>query len=165
MGRGKYVGTIIIFLFITWISGWTFASGQVIPPSDTAKRFIGTWQLISISSAGQKDPNRGSHPAGLIYYDATGHMAVQIMPDRLRPKYAGTEPTPEEAKAAITGYTAYFGTYTINEEARTVTHHRTGNINPGGLGDFVRRYEFAPGDRLILRPLESMNELTWERIK
>jgi hypothetical protein len=165
MGRVKYVGTIIIFLFITWISGWNLASGQVIPLSDTAKRFIGTWQLISITLAGQMDPNRGSHPIGLIYYDGTGYMAVQIMPDRLRPKYAGTEPTPDEAKATITGYTAYFGTYTINEEARTVTHHRMGNINPGGLGDFVRRYEFAPGDRLILRPLESMNELTWERIK
>ena len=165
MGRVKYVGTIIIFLFSTWISGWNLASGLVIPLGDTAKRFIGTWQLISITSAGQKDPNRGSHPIELIYYDGTGHMAVQIMPDRLRPKYARTEPTPDEAKAAITGYTAYFGTYTINEEARTVTHHRIGNINPGGLGDFVRRYEFAPGDRLILRPLESMNELTWERIK
>ena len=165
MGRVKYVGTIIIVLLIASISGWNLASGQVIPLSDTAKRFIGTWQLISITSAGQKDPNRGSHPTGLICYDSTGHMAVQIMPDRLRPKYAGTEPTPDEAKAAITGYTAYFGTYTINEQARTVTHHRMGNINPGGLGDFVRRYEFVPGDRLILRPLESTNELTWERIK
>jgi hypothetical protein len=86
MGRVKYIGTIIIFLFIIWISGWNLASGQVIPLSDTAKRFIGTWQLISITSAGQKDPNRGSHPIGLIYYDSMGHMAVQIMPDRLRPK-------------------------------------------------------------------------------
>jgi hypothetical protein len=165
MARVKYVGTIIIALLIASVSGWNVAGEQVIPPSDTAKRFIGTWQLISITSAGQKDSNRGSHPTGLIYYDSTGHMAVQIMPDRLRPKYAGTDPTPEEAKAAITGYTAYFGTYTIDEEARTVTHHRMGNVNPGGLGDFVRRYEFAPGDRLILRPIESINELTWERIK
>jgi hypothetical protein len=114
MGRVKYVGTIIVVLLITWISGWNVASGQVIPPSDTARRFIGTWQLISITSAGQKDPNRGSYPTGLIYYDSTGNMAVQIMPDRFRPKYADTEPTPEEAKAAITGYTAYFGTYTIS---------------------------------------------------
>ena len=102
---------------------------------------------------------------GLIYYDETGHMAVQIMPDRLRPKYAGAEPTPDEAKAAITGYTAYFGTYTIDERTHTVTHHRLGNINPGALGDFVRRYEFASSDRLILRRIESTNELTWERIK
>ncbi len=87
------------------------------------------------------------------------------MPDRARPKYAGRQPTPDEAKAAITGYIAYFGTFTVDEKARTVTHHRTGNINPGGLGDFVRRYEFAPGDRLILRPMENMNALTWERLK
>ena len=165
MARVKYVGTIIIVLLIASISGWNVAGEQVIPPSETAKRFIGTWQLISITSAGQKDPNRGSHPIGLIYYDGTGHMAVQIMPDRLRPKYAGTEPTTDEAKAAITGYTAYFGTYTIDEKTHSVTHHRLGNINPGALGDFVRRYEFASSDRLILRPLESTNELTWERIK
>jgi hypothetical protein len=65
----------------------------------------------------------------------------------------------------LAGYTAYFGTYTIDEAARTVTHHRTGNLNPGGLGDFVRRYEFVTEDRLILRPLESTNALTWERLK
>ena len=132
---------------------------------DTAKRLIGTWRLVSITRNGKTDPNRGPHPAGLIYYDSSGHMAVQIMPDRVRPKYAGSEPTPDEAKAAITGYTAYFGTYTIDESARTVTHHRMGNINPDSPIDVVRRYEFASGDRLILRPVENQDELTWQRIK
>jgi hypothetical protein len=92
-------------------------------------------------------------------------MAVQIMPDRVRPRYAGSEPTPDEAKVAITGHTAYFGTYTIDESARTVTHQRMGNINPDSPIDVVRRYEFASGDRLILRPVENQDELTWERIK
>jgi hypothetical protein len=166
MNRIRYFGMMLFIVFLTaWISGWSAANGQVSSLSDTAKRFIGTWRLVSITATGQTDPNRGSHPIGLIYYDGTGHMAVQIMPDRLRPKYADAEPTPDEAKAAITGYTAYFGTYTIDERAHTVTHHRLGNINPEALGDFVRRYELASSDRLILRPLESTNELTWERIK
>jgi hypothetical protein len=143
----------------------SYAGAQSTVDNATAKRFIGTWRLISTTTDGKMDPNRGPNPTGLIHYDAKGYMAVQIMPDRARPKYASAEPTPEEAKAALSGYTAYFGTYTIDEKARTVTHHRTGNINPGGLGDFVRRYEFAPGDRLILRPLENMNALTWERVK
>jgi hypothetical protein len=91
-------------------------------------------------------------------------MAAQIMYDG-RSKYAGTSPTPEEAKAAITTYTAYFGTYRVDEQARTITHHRTGNVNPGGLGDFVRRYEFISNDRITLSPLESNNVLTWERVK
>src|SRR5258708_39348178 len=98
--------------------------------SDTAKRLMGTWRLVTITRNGETEPNRGPHPTGLIYYERTGHMAVQIMPDRVRSKYTGSEPTPDEAKAAITGYTAYFGTYTIDESARTVTHHRMGNIHP-----------------------------------
>jgi hypothetical protein len=40
-------------------------------------------------------------------------MAVQIMPDRDRPKFANSQPTPDEAKSALVGYTAYFGTYTV----------------------------------------------------
>jgi hypothetical protein len=38
----------------------------------------------------------------------------------------------------------------------------------GGAVDFVRRYEFAPGDRLILTPVgnpTTPTHLTWERIK
>jgi len=92
-------------------------------------------------------------------------MAAQIMPDRPRAKYAAAQPTPEEAKAAITGYTAYFGTYTVDEKARTVTHHRKANLNPGGIDTVVRRYEFVTRDRIILRPVENQNQLTWERVK
>lgn len=135
------------------------------PQDDAAKRLLGTWRLIETTVDGKPDPSRGLHPTGLLYYDATGHMALQVMPERGRPAFAGTDPTAEEAQAALRGYSAYFGTYTLDEHAHTVTHHREGNINPGGLGDFVRRYEFLPGDRVALRPMESQNELVWERIK
>jgi hypothetical protein len=64
-----------------------------------------------------------------MIYDSLGNMAAQVMPNRERRKYAAAEPTPEEAKAAITGYLAYFGTYAVDEQARTVIHHRKGNIN------------------------------------
>lgn len=115
---------------------------------------------------GRPDPERGPHPKGLIYYDRTGHMAAQIMPDRAHPKWAASEPTCDEAKAALAGYTAYFGTYTVDERARTVTHHRIGNIAPGRPVDRVRRYEFVSRDRLILTPAEAPNtHLTWERIR
>jgi hypothetical protein len=157
--------TIVLTLGLCMGLGIGDASAQSPAYSDTAKRFVGTWRLVSITADGKMDPNRGPRPTGMIYYDAKGNMAVQIMPDRPRPKFAAASPTPDEAKAAMVGYTAYFGTFSIDERARTVTHHRTGNINPGAFGDFVRRYEFASEDRLILRPVESMNALTWERIK
>ncbi|MSQ15053.1 MAG: hypothetical protein EXR50_04220 [Dehalococcoidia bacterium] len=58
-------------------------------PSETAKRFIGMWRLVSITgTTAEVQANRGPHPTGVIYYDGTGHMAVQIMPDRARPRYA-----------------------------------------------------------------------------
>jgi hypothetical protein len=141
------------------------AGGQSAAQGDTAKRFVGTWRLVSVTENGRMDLHRGVHPPGLIYYDAHGYMAVQIMPDRPRPKFAAQSPTPDEAKAALSGYTAYFGTYSIDERAGTVTHHRTGDIYPGPFGDLVRRYEFASGDRLILRPVENRTALTWERVK
>jgi hypothetical protein len=99
--------------------------------------------------------------------DQYGQMAVQVMPDRPRTKFAGTEPTPEEAKAALTGYSAYFGTYQVDERAGTLAQHRVGSINPGEVGgDFVRRYEFVGEDRLVLTPFEGPGRsLTWERVK
>ena len=95
-------------------------------------------------------------------------MAAQFMPDRDRPKWKeGEQPTPEQAKEAIRRYVAYFGTYTIDERARTVSHHRKGTINGAGVGvDFVRRYEFVAGDRLILTPVDNRSvHLTWERTR
>ena len=133
-------------------------------PADDVKRLVGTWRLVSI--AGSKlERYRGEKPAGLLYYDDKGHMAVQIMPGRKRSAYAGELPTSEEARDALLGYTAYFGTYWVDGTKRTVTHHRTGNMNPGGLGDFVRRYEFLSDDKIVLMPVESNAGLTWERVK
>lgn len=141
--------------------------GQSAPHGDAARRIVGTWRLVSITAGGGVEPNRGAHPTGQVHYAANGCLSLQIMPDRSRPKYAGASPTPEEAKAAIIGYSAYFGRYSVDERAGTVTHHRMGNILPGGLGDLVRRFELLPGDRLVLRPVEPENAnqaLTWERI-
>ena len=101
-----------------------------------------------------------------MIYDSLGNMAAQVMPNRVRRKYAAPEPTPEEAKDAITGYLAYFGTYLVDEQARTITHHRTGNINPGQVDDDVlRAYVFESNDRLVLTPAGSTNKIVWERAR
>lgn len=149
----------------TVVLGLAFAAPMESPTED-AKRFVGTWRLVSIEGGSQPDRRRGANPIGLIYYDGFGNMAAQIMPDRARPKWTDS-PTPEQAKEALTGYTAYFGTYTVDEKARTVSHHRKGSLNPGSVGvDAVRRYEFASGDRVILTPVENPTiRLTWERVR
>jgi len=78
--------------------------------------------------------------------------------------YTGRAMTADEAKASLADYVAYFGTYTIDERAGTVTHHRQASVQPGELTDYVRNYEFA-GDRLILRPVGTKQEVVWERFK
>ena len=128
-----------------------------------APRLVGTWRLVSVEGS-KLAPYRGERPTGFLCYDASGNMAVQIMPDRKRSRYAGELPTAEEARDALLGYTAYFGTYQVDEKTRTITHHRTGNINPGKFGDFVRRYEFLSDDKIVLMPVESNAGLIWERI-
>ena len=144
--------------------GFGVASGQVVQ-NETMQRLIGTWRLVSIvNEKGHVPDDRGQRPTGLIFYDASGNMAVQIMPDRDRPRFSRGKATPEEAMAALIGYTAYFGTYSVDDSMATVTHHRQGNIT-GLFGEFVRRYEFVGNDKLILQSLETKDRLVWERVK
>jgi len=44
----------------------------------------------------------------------------------------------DEAFVALKDYIAYFGTYTVDEKAGTVIHHRHDNLQPGEGGDLQR---------------------------
>lgn len=116
----------------------------------TSERFYGLWRLVS------------SDADGMIYYDQSGSMCVQSCPKRSRPR-AGEKPTSAEALNALDGYVAYFGRYTIDERASTVTHHQTGTVQPGAPIALVRRYEFVD-DKLILRPVDREGQIVWQRI-
>jgi hypothetical protein len=138
-------------------------SGKAGNEQSDTQRLIGSWRHICSTVNGKPRPDRGAKPKGIIIYDAHGYMTCQVAPDRELTK-AGDKPTGEEAIAALDGHIAYFGTYSVDERARTVTHHRQGSVQPGDTGDVVRGYEFV-GDRLILRPLGTTTEVVWERIK
>jgi hypothetical protein len=106
--------------------------------------------------------NRVSYSA-----DTHGNMAAQIQPDRPRPTYTGT-PSLEQMAERMCGYTAYFGTYTIDEQAATVTHHRQGMLDAGAV-DFVRKFQLTPdGSRITLTTVGGAQpgaRLTWERVR
>jgi Lipocalin-like domain len=126
------------------------------------QRLIGSWRYVGSTLDGKSQGERGASPKGIIMYDVHGHMACHVAPDRYVAR-AGAEPTGEEAKAVLADHIAYFGTYSVDENARTVTHHRQGSVQPGDKGDVVRGYEFV-GDRLILRPVGTTREVIWQRI-
>lgn len=129
---------------------------------EVATKLLGAWRYVGTRINGG-DWDRGANPKGMIYYGPHGEMAVQIAPDVKRTR-AGAAMTPAEAFTAVKDYIAYFGTYTVDEAAGTVTHHRHDSLQPGDRGDLVRRYELN-GDRLVLRAPNSTLEVTWERIK
>jgi len=122
------------------------------PNSDVARRLIGAWRYLGSMIDGQPRTDR-TNPCGIIIYDRSGHMAVQIMPGR-----------EQIATAPPSTFICYFGTWSLDERAGTVTHHREGDLRADGEIDAVRQYEFV-GDRLILRPVGKAQEITWERIR
>jgi lipocalin-like protein len=139
-----------------------------------ARKIIGTWKLVSIEATrpnGEIIHDWGENPTGLIIYDSTGHMAVQLMRDP-RPTSASSNLTTDEMKAAFEGYLAYFGTYEINEMEGTVAHHVQSSLRSYDVGTDYKRFYKLSSDRLTLTtpPMERHGEqrvhrLTWERVK
>jgi mono/diheme cytochrome c family protein len=152
-----------------------------IPPGAENHRVTACWtapQDIHLTNALPHMHKRGKAWAGLLMYDATGHMAAQLLPLD-RPKFASgnrLHGTQEEIKAAFDGYFAYFGPYEVNEAEGVVIHHVKGSIFPNDVGkDNIRYYEFS-GDRLTFIPTNMVDgklipkssatvRLTWERVK
>jgi hypothetical protein len=131
-------------------------------------QFVGTWKLVSISSSESR--LFGERPMGILIYDAEGNVAVQIMRNP-RPDLSCAPgfPTAREVQVAYKGYYAYYGTYDVDPEKRTITHHLEGSLRPGDVGkDFTRAYEIS-GNRLALTPVDDDQArdacLTWERAK
>ena len=136
---------------------------------------VGSWQLVSFSSqdaSGRKAYPFGKDARGKLTYEPDGRMAVQIMnPDR--PGFASDDPlvtSEAEVRAAFGGYTAYYGTYTVDPDERTIMHHIEAALLPNWVGtDQRRRYEFD-GTYLILKgPLrlggvQGAVSLIWKRL-
>jgi hypothetical protein len=97
------------------------------------QQFLDTWKLVSyvreeIPSGAESDV-MGVHPSGYINYGRDGRMIVLIVgSDRKEP--AGAAATPEEAEALIRTMLSYAGAYTVDSEARTVTHLHRRNVGP-----------------------------------
>ena len=53
--------------------------------------------------------------------------------------------------AAVNGYDAYFGTYTVDEASASVTQRLDGALSPGDVGKVVTRQMRVEGDRLIIQ--------------
>jgi len=141
------------------------------------QQILGTWKLVSYVReevpSGAKSDVMGAHPSGYINYGRDGRMIVIIVgSDRKKP--VGPVATPEESEALIRSMLAYAGTYTVDSEAKTVTHHIDVSWDQSRTGEsHVRTYKLD-GDRLTLTTQPSndpatgkktVRTLIWERLK
>jgi hypothetical protein len=181
-----FVGSIVLLgcFYITSVHAedqlQNVKKGLMSNTSGIASKFIGTWRLMAVEARrpnGEVAPlpaRYGTKPVGYLMYDSTGHVAVQIMrPDRQ--KFAVNDidkGTPEELKAAWEGYSAYLGTYEINEAEGFVVHHVEISSFPNYVGSDQKRFYELSGDTLVLKPPqrqvgnEQLNmRITWQRVK
>jgi Lipocalin-like domain len=141
------------------------------------QQILGTWKLVSYVreevASGVKSDVMGAHPSGYINYSADGRMIVVIVgSDRKKP--VGPVATPDEAEALIRSMLAYAGAYTIDSEAKTVTHQIDVSWDQSRTGEsFVRNYNLD-GARLTLitepsndpaTGKKTVRTLTWEKVK
>ena len=148
--------------------------------STVANQLIGTWRLVSVETTRANGeviyPFYGKHPQGLLIYDRSGWMSVQITsdPQPTVPVISSREgflaAPPAEKVAAIDGYYAYYGTWSVDASGSSVTHHIRQSLYPGERGDEAIRMLSMEGNRLtLLAKAHEMGEdhqrrLVWERV-
>ena len=125
-------------------------------PADPRQPFVGVYALAEYAP-------HGDEPTGRIWYHANGQMSAMLYPPGRVPLPA--EASADEYRATMRGVVAYYGTYTVDVDAGTVTHHVAGASNPAWVGDdFVRWYRFEDGNlRLSLNP-DFEGTLFWQRL-
>lgn len=133
------------------------------------KRFIGAWRLVALEEDGPDGEPiypYGKDAAGLLVYDASGRMSVQIMRKDRTPLSSADwkNVRADEIKEAIGGFTAFFGSYEVDEENSAVVHRVEGHVLPEGIGKVLRREFTFVDDVLTLKPSPN-RRVIWQRIE
>ena len=121
---------------------------------DAASQFVGSWSLVSFTDVdenGKTIHRYGESAFGRITYGTNGKMMVVLM-RRGREKIDDRD------------FFAYTGSYDVDADASTVTHHIEACNAPDWVGtDRIRKFEMLDGNRIALRPVEGTSELIWQR--
>ena len=126
------------------------------PIANLGTAILGIWKLKSredIDATGQVhiDPFLGRDPLGILCFGPT-HFAAQFMKrDRSRQENMLQRVEAENNTVGVDGYDAYFGTYSIDEIAGTLTTHLEGSISPANIGATYVRDARVVGNELFIQ--------------
>lgn len=121
---------------------------------------VGAWTLV-----GQR---AGS--LGYLVYDPAGIMTLAVQAAG-RPNIGDRTYTPQDARAALDSYTAFWGPFAVDAARGVVTHQTFGALDPSSSGLDVANGFVLDGNRLTLRSAprapgraSRLPDLTWERL-
>jgi len=119
--------------------------------TNTKDQIVGVWKLVSAEAEqdGKKVEFFGPDPVGIYIFDANGRFFSQISRSDL-PKFASGnryQGTPEENKAVVQGFIAYFGTYSVTESG-VLTLHMLNSSFPNFNGTDQKRSISISGDEM-----------------
>jgi hypothetical protein len=154
------------FAFVAVLAFPSHVSAQHDHSTSMQQEFLGTWKLLSYVReeipSGAKSDVMGPHPHGYINYGRDGRMIVVIVGSNRR-KPADAIATPLEAAALLKSMLAYAGTFTVDSQAKTVTHHVEISWDESRTGtDQVRRFQLE-GNTLKLTTDPSIDPATGEK--
>ena len=158
---------------VTWFGVALVLAVSVTRPAaqpGLRSQLVGHWRLVSTEvhvEGAAPSASLGPNPVGTIVYTADGRVQAHLTL-ATRPRARAADAAPEVLRE-LSRYTAYFGTFTVDEASRTVTHHRDGTFVPGER-DIVRSATLD-GRRLVLKtPTVTVDgrrrytAISWERL-
>jgi hypothetical protein len=128
-----------------------------LPPltADLGSKILGIWMLKSredVDAEGQilTDPFLGRDPIGILCFGPS-HFAAQFMKrDRSEEEDVPQRVQAKNNTAAVNGYDAYFGNYSVDEAAGTLATHLEGSISPINIGKtYVREVRVVNNELII----------------
>jgi hypothetical protein len=152
-------------------------------PQLTRQQLIGAWRLVRIEYLGPRgpivDPFYQADSSGLLIYEPSGWMSVQIVAPHRQAWKVPTSRLPSAASAhdaqlkaaAFDTYYTYVGTWAFDEATSAVTHHVTSSLIPAETGvSYTQKVRLEHGHLIFTirggkHGEETIRRKVWERIE
>jgi Lipocalin-like domain len=121
------VARVASLVMLAWLAAPSLAA---TPGKSIKDQLVGHWQLVSISINDMAP--YGAHPQGSMFFDADGHYSVIVI-------------TGGAAKSI-----SYFGTYTVDDAAKSMTMHIQASNHGHADGRDAKRLVSFNGDELTV---------------
>jgi hypothetical protein len=182
MRVGGCIAIMLVWLSCLWSSPCEARPHDGRGSQAQRQQLIGAWRLAAIEYSGPHgetvDPYYQAGSSGIIIYDSSGWMSVQITAQNRRkwevpavrvPRPAGKDDAPLKAEAFDTYY-SYYGTWDYDEATAVVTHHVNSSIIPAESGLDYAQTVTLEGRHLIFTvrsgspAAETVRKKVWERL-